>query len=387
MRVGFVIVGQLSGKGGMERVLADVIEGLAQYGIQSEIFALLPFVGRGVLDAYRPQTHFGYIPGFFFEKRHFKWGEVRKWHKKLQGFYYRKEIRKLFEAAAQNCDVIISLSIDRKLIEYPQGIDLIKKKFPQKLLMTWPHFTLGKYEGLTDIFKTQLDKFDGHLAICQAITEQLQNRFQQTNVYTVYNPIQPPPSAQIRQEAGNPMRFLYVGRIAEQKRVIELIEDVLVHLRGDWTLDIIGQPVDQDMESAFYDVLKRTGLQDRVIYHGWQADPWSVPTDAGVLLLHSQYEGFGLVLAEAMMRGIPCVAADCPTGPSEIIRHGINGWLYPMDDPAACQTILQELIDGIRILPDTQSVCRSVVKFSAEQAIPAFYQIIHKELNKKKASL
>jgi glycosyltransferase involved in cell wall biosynthesis len=58
------------------------------------------------------------------------------------------------------------------------------------------------------------------------------------------------------------------------------------------------------------------------------ADEYS---SASLFVLSSRYEGFSLVLAEAMWCGTPCVAFDCPQGPAELLADG-RGWLVPAND-------------------------------------------------------
>lgn len=57
-------------------------------------------------------------------------------------------------------------------------------------------------------------------------------------------------------------------------------------------------------------------------------------TSGSIFIMTSRFEGFGLVLIEAMQCGLPCVAFDCPYGPREIIQDGENGFLIPYEDDA-----------------------------------------------------
>lgn len=89
-------------------------------------------------------------------------------------------------------------------------------------------------------------------------------------------------------------------------------------------------------------------------------------------MLASNYEGFGLVLAEALSRGITVVSSDCPSGPTDIVRNGENGWLFPSGDEEALVDILDGIINKSLKLPESEICSQSVERFSTEQVSNKF---------------
>ena len=69
------------------------------------------------------------------------------------------------------------------------------------------------------------------------------------------------------------------------------------------------------------------GVGDRVLFPGFQANPWAWFSRARLFVLASRWEGFGNVITEAMACGAPVLSADCDFGPREQIAHGESGWL------------------------------------------------------------
>lgn len=144
-------------------------------------------------------------------------------------------------------------------------------------------------------------------------------------------------------------RLVAVGRLVAQKGFDLLIEawSRIADRHPDWSLTIWGEGPDRDVLEAQRD---RLGLSGRVHLPGLTERPGQWTEEADVFVLSSRFEGWGLVVGEAMAAGIPTVAFDCDFGPAEMIDHGRTGLLVPPGDAAALADTLDQMLgdDALR---------------------------------------
>lgn len=158
------------------------------------------------------------------------------------------------------------------------------------------------------------------------------------DVFELPNPVD---SSEVRAAAagarptGGGLRIVAAGRLADQKGFDLLIEAMSIagpRLGAAWELRILGEGPRQ---GKLEDLARRRGLVGRIRMSGHSPNPFQEVAAADLFVHPARWEGFGMVLVEAMCLGIPIVATECPGGPREILGEGSAGLLVPPEDPAA----------------------------------------------------
>ncbi len=201
----------------------------------------------------------------------------------------------------------------------------------EKFLMKYGTNLFGK---LYAAFRTQrmenaVRKLDRFVALTRADKEDwLKVR---PEVDQIYNPLS------FTSEEASPLtrkRCIAVGRLESQKNFKDLITawETVDSEHPDWTLSIYGNG---GQKADLQTMIDTKGLKDKVVLEGSTDNVRKEMLDSSCLVLTSKYEGFGMVILEAMETGLPIVSYDCPKGPSELVMDGANGYLAKVGDTAA----------------------------------------------------
>ncbi len=134
-----------------------------------------------------------------------------------------------------------------------------------------------------------------------------------------------------RKKPNSPIRILFVGRFAEQKNPILLLEAVkiLAERSFPFELTMVG---DGEIRKKIERYILENNLQDKVKLLGFIVGRQLEEQyeNADIFVLSSKEESFGIVLIEAMSKGLPVIATDIPAVRNTIVT-GKNGILIPQD--------------------------------------------------------
>jgi glycosyltransferase involved in cell wall biosynthesis len=191
-------------------------------------------------------------------------------------------------------------------------------------------------------------------------------------------PHKPRESSPLRAELGIPREdfiFGFVGRLAAQKGILPMLDAIDIFFReyANSQLVLVGTG---DLEKKARAFVLKNGWQSRVHFLGFRNDVADLMSQFDVLLVPSLWEGFGLVLIEAMAAGTPCIATRVSSIP-EIVDHDENGILISPGDKDELLNALREVVCSPEILRRLGDAGQQKVReiFSEERMIAHYEQL------------
>jgi glycosyltransferase involved in cell wall biosynthesis len=199
-----------------------------------------------------------------------------------------------------------------------------------------------------------------------------------SNLSVIPNPLTfyPENSSSLQQK-----KVLAVGKQGYQKGYDRLLNAwAIVNAKySDWHLDIYGTIAPEFKLEALASELE---IKHSVSFYQPEKDIQSKYLDASIYVMSSRFEGFGMVLIEAMACGVPCVSFDCNYGPSDIIHNNEDGYIVENGDTTQLASKIKTLIENYEIRREMgvkakRNVKRFLPKVIVKQWDELFKSLVH----------
>lgn len=324
MRIAYC-VSKITNSGGRERVLANKANYLVEKGYEV-YFILTDKVDKQPFFYFDPRIKFHYLE-CEFSARGLKKNMV---HGKYKQIYLERLTQTLNEIKPD-----VSISVFDKFSSYLYCVNDGSKKIIER------HF--GKYKRPRYISKFETNSWGRiftylyrkadynivkHYDKFVVLTEEDQNLWGNLpNITTIPNSISFIPEI---KSTTKERRIIAVGRTSKQKQL-----DVLIRIWAkiakkypDWKLVTYGNGDLESLQKLAEELKIRDQVENNPPTHNIQEEM----VNSSIYALSSKYEGFGLVLIEAMACGLPLVSFACKCGPRDIISDGDDGFLIKEND-------------------------------------------------------
>lgn len=255
-----------------------------------------------------------------------------------------KELKKYI--AANNIDIVIACGN----VFYPMAL---LAKMRNTKVVCWEHsnvYNTHDNDGQT-ILRWLASRLSNKIVtLTECDKNGYQKKFHAKRVQRIFNPIDPQLSVETGKYDPTSKKIISVGRFCYQKHLDEIpdIAKKLNTLTDNWTWDIYGNG---DSFSFVQNKIKEYGLDEKIFLRGQVKNLYSLYQNYSMIVMTSRYEGFPMTLLEGAANGLPMISYDILTGPNEIIRNGVNGFLVKEGDTDDMSQKIASLLlnDSLRV--------------------------------------
>jgi len=312
-----------SGQGGVERAMALLAGGMLSHGVTVDF--ILPRAvgdhvgsipkGVNIIRLNTKHTFSALVPLARYLKKERPDALLAAKHRAIVTAVLASRLAGFRGMVAGNIQTTISAGLtDSNLIKRNLYFSMMR------IFYKWTHFIVAVSKGVADDI----------IQITGLPSEK---------VKVIYNPVVTP---NIVERAAEPLEHPWlsdgdvpvivgIGRLTKQKDFHTLIRAFAVVRRTrPCRLVILGDGGDRE---SLLSLAQEQGVLTDVDFPGFQQNPFAWLSRSSLFVLSSRWEGFGIVIVEALALGIPVVSTDCPNGPREILKDGEYGPLVPVEDP------------------------------------------------------
>ena len=227
------------------------------------------------------------------------------------------------------------------------------------------------------LLKQVLRRADLVVSQCEAMANDASRELGMIGMQYIYNPVESSVTEKSLTGVANDGKFiLSVGRIDRNKNFGLAVEALALLSNGNEKTElwIAGKGPEKKNIARQADQL---GLLSRVRFLGYTKDLDELYKKAALVSLTSSFEGFPNVLIESISNGCPIVSVNCPSGPSEIVEEGINGFLVKGRTPEALTEAYEKALEKGW---DREAIAHTADKFAEKRILQQWDELLQAQL-------
>jgi glycosyltransferase involved in cell wall biosynthesis len=161
--------------------------------------------------------------------------------------------------------------------------------------------------------------------------------------------------------------IIYVASFIKRKRHADLLfafsqlEDQSINLL------LLGKG---ELESEIKDLANKLGVLDRIIFWGWDENPYRLIKSAKVSILASEAEGLPRVVVESLALSTPVVSTDCPSGPREVLVDELKPFLVSVGDIGGMSNAITRAIKDYPVIRE-----KITERFDAKKIVAKYIEL------------
>lgn len=348
--------------GGMERVMSQLASHFSEKD-QTKVDLVLIGRKREVLFSL-PSNITIHRPSFTFQNKRRAFDTLRTI------LFLRKKVKEL------EPDTILSFGeywnnlVLLSLYGLPYPIYISDRSEPGK--------DLGRFQNF--LRNALYPKSTGYIAQTEAAKKICLEKGWNENIEVIGNPIR---DIQQNGSVEKENIILTVGRLIKTKHVDHLIRIFAEIGDPDWKLMIVGGDAKKlNLSKELKELACVLNADKNILLEGEQSNIERYYKRSKIFAFTSSSEGFPNVVGEALSAGLPVVAYDCIAGPSDLIRHGENGYLIPLFDREEFKDKLKKLMYDHKLRNEFGKKAELYIKeYKVSHIADKFYNFITNKLN------
>ena len=324
--------------------------------------------------------------------------DIKIHHLTENGIIYKNKFLNKLALTKKLKQIIKNIQQDGKILMYisnAEDMDLLSKK--AKLDNCYIRYRNSMYEYYKSKFKNKkgLKKtfhklkhylkfksiYDNRniITVSKALEDDIVNKMKikPKMIKTIYNPFD---FDYIRHKADEYKPFidkLYIIYVAkfENRKNQKLLIKAYKKANIDIPLILMGKTYtksDEKYLQKLKQLIKKLNLEDKVIFPGFQKNPYPWIKNAKLFVMSSNSEGLPLVLVESLILNTPVVSTDCPTGPSEVLIGDLKEFLSPVGDEEA---LGKNILKALKNYPKIDE--RILERFKLDYSISKYLELIN----------